>query len=197
MRDKSKTGKRLGCKDEGKERRKRSEREKWGMAREPDDNRWQAGSCRAENDASFSRCSPIHMVIAPRYSAFIKCTASDPFRLSARLQEFLSHPSHQPTNNSKPLTPTFFFRPISHTVHTRIEKTRRHSRFAGEPRLTLTFAQFLSYVSCIFIIYRVKKENLCDISITHRLSYPYSLSSISQRIEIISIKVKISSSIAV
>lgn len=42
------------------------------------------------------RCPPIHMVIVGplRYLTFIKCTASDPFRLSVRLQEFLSQPVH-------------------------------------------------------------------------------------------------------
>lgn len=46
----------------------------------------------------FGRCPLIHMVIVGpvRYLAFIKCTASDPFRLSVRLQESLSHPIHVP-----------------------------------------------------------------------------------------------------
>lgn len=53
----------------------------------------------------FWRYPPIHMIITgPRnviLSAFIKCTTSDPFRLSVLFQEFLSH--SKSTTNTKPL----------------------------------------------------------------------------------------------
>lgn len=60
-------------------------------------NRRASARTRLRNDSmavSFGWCPPsIHMVIVGplRYLTFIKCTASDPFRLSVRPQEFLSH----------------------------------------------------------------------------------------------------------